>query len=179
MPVTTTTQMPTSWVEGQTSSPLHVEEHVLTPKLSAGCRVDSFTWPVQVADSRTVWGLYKEGCTLQVHQPQRFQEDLAGLCSGLEQRLGCLVGINAYLTPPSTQVSLCFTCSLPSSTETHAAAVSCWSCDGLEQRQGHSCIQSNWDVDFSALFCFSCLLQRQHTMMQSSVSSQYHARTLL
>ncbi|KAA6418069.1 MAG: bifunctional lysine-specific demethylase and histidyl-hydroxylase NO66-like [Trebouxia sp. A1-2] len=57
----------------------------------------------QVADSKTVWGLYRDGCTLQVHQPQRFQKDLAGVCSGLEQRLGCLVGINAYLTPPGTQ----------------------------------------------------------------------------
>ncbi|KAL0045819.1 hypothetical protein WJX82_005646 [Trebouxia sp. C0006] len=57
----------------------------------------------QVADNKTVWGLYKDGCTLQVHQPQRFQEDLADVCSGLEQRLGCLVGINAYLTPPGTQ----------------------------------------------------------------------------
>jgi len=58
-----------------------------------------------VADSKTVWGLYKDGCTIQVHQPQRFQNDLAEVCSGLEQRLGCLVGINAYLTPPGTQVS--------------------------------------------------------------------------
>ncbi|DBA73237.1 hypothetical protein WJX77_009828 [Trebouxia sp. C0004] len=57
----------------------------------------------QVADSKTVWGLYRDGCTLQVHQPQRFQKHLAGVCSGLEQRLGCLVGINAYLTPSGTQ----------------------------------------------------------------------------
>lgn len=53
-----------------------------------------------------MWGLYKEGCTLQVHQPQRYFGDLAGLCWGLEQRLGCLVGINAYLTPPATQVKV-------------------------------------------------------------------------
>ena len=59
---------------------------------------------VQVADSKTVWGLYKQGCTLQVHQPQRFHPPLAAVCSGLEQRLGCLVGINAYLTPSSIQV---------------------------------------------------------------------------
>ena len=58
-----------------------------------------------MADSKTVWGLYRDGCTLQVHQPQRFRKDLAEVCSGLEQRLGCLVGINAYLTPSGTQVS--------------------------------------------------------------------------
>lgn len=76
----------------------------------------------QVADSKTVWGLYKGGCTLQVHQPQRFQEGLARLCSGLEQRLGCLVGINAYLTPPGSQVTshLC-----SSSSQRLQAALSC------------------------------------------------------
>ena len=61
----------------------------------------------QVADSKTVWGLYQEGCTLQVHQPQRWEKPLANLCALLEQRLGCLVGINAYLTPPHTQVGQC------------------------------------------------------------------------
>ena len=59
---------------------------------------------LQVADSKTVWGLYKEGCTLQVHQPQRYCDKLAGICSGLEQRLGCLVGINAHIMPAGTQV---------------------------------------------------------------------------
>ena len=67
-----------------------------TSKISSAC--------LQVADSKTVWGLCKEGCTLQVHQPQRYCDKLAAICSGLEKRLGCLVGINAYITPAGTQV---------------------------------------------------------------------------
>ncbi len=43
--------------------------------------------------------LYKEGWSLQVHQPQRFCDALTRLCSSLENQLGCLVGSNAYLTP--------------------------------------------------------------------------------
>ncbi|KAJ9531146.1 hypothetical protein QJQ45_000849 [Haematococcus lacustris] len=37
------------------------------------------------------------------HQPQRCHEGLWRLMSALEAQLGCLVGCNAYLTPPSTQ----------------------------------------------------------------------------
>ena len=47
--------------------------------------------------------LWREGCTLQVVQPQRWEPRLMGLVAALEAQLGCLVGVNAYLTPPSTQ----------------------------------------------------------------------------
>ena len=59
---------------------------------------------VQEGTCETWQQLYKEGWSLQVHQPQRFCESLTGLCAGLENHLGCLVGSNAYLTPPG----LCF-----------------------------------------------------------------------
>ena len=43
--------------------------------------------------------LYREGCTLQLHQPQRWNEALWRLIAAMERQLGCLVGANAYLTP--------------------------------------------------------------------------------
>ncbi|BDA49680.1 Ribosomal oxygenase 2 [Coccomyxa sp. Obi] len=47
--------------------------------------------------------LYKEGWTLQVHQPQRFCDALTEQCFSLERQLGCLVGSNAYITPAGAQ----------------------------------------------------------------------------
>lgn len=42
-------------------------------------------------------------CLVQVHQPQRFSDELWRLLAALEGQLGCLVGCNAYLTPAGTQ----------------------------------------------------------------------------
>ena len=39
----------------------------------------------------------------QVHQPQRFDDAVWSICAALEAQLGCLVGCNAYITPPATQ----------------------------------------------------------------------------
>ena len=48
--------------------------------------------------------LYRdEGCTLQVHQPQRWNDRLWKVCAALEEELGCLAGCNAYITPPGQQ----------------------------------------------------------------------------
>ena len=57
----------------------------------------------QVADAEAIGELWREGCTLQVVQPQRWEPCLMRLVAALETQLGCLVGVNAYLTPPSTQ----------------------------------------------------------------------------
>ena len=51
-------------------------------------------------------GLYNAGCTIQLHQPQRFSDSLWRLISALEAQLGCLVGANAYLTPAGLSFSL-------------------------------------------------------------------------
>lgn len=56
-----------------------------------------------MADSEAIAELWREGCTLQVVQPQRWEGRLLRLVAALEGHLGCLVGANAYLTPPSTQ----------------------------------------------------------------------------
>ncbi len=43
------------------------------------------------------------GCTLQVHQPQRWDGSIHRIVAALESQLGCLVGCNSYITPPGTQ----------------------------------------------------------------------------
>jgi lysine-specific demethylase/histidyl-hydroxylase NO66 len=49
-----------------------------------------------VADAATLQELHNhEGCTLQVHQPQRFFDPCWRLLAALERQLGCLVGTNA------------------------------------------------------------------------------------
>lgn len=51
---------------------------------------------LQVADAATLSTLHNsEGCTLQVHQPQRFFDPCWRLLAALERELGCLVGTNA------------------------------------------------------------------------------------
>jgi hypothetical protein len=50
----------------------------------------------------TVMELYNKGCTLQLHQPQRWNESLWRLIAAMEKQLGCLVGANAYITPAGT-----------------------------------------------------------------------------
>jgi len=47
--------------------------------------------------------MLKDGWTIQFHQPQRFDDPLWRLCAALEANLGCLVGANAYITPPGHQ----------------------------------------------------------------------------
>ncbi|KAM3570911.1 hypothetical protein VYU27_007030 [Nannochloropsis oceanica] len=44
-----------------------------------------------------------KGCTLQVLQPQRWDDRCWRLAAALEAQFGCLVGVNAYLTPGGTQ----------------------------------------------------------------------------
>lgn len=55
------------------------------------------------AEDWTVQSLLEQGWTLQVHQPQRFEDNLWRLCASLESSLGCLVGCNAYITPEGHQ----------------------------------------------------------------------------
>lgn len=56
------------------------------------------------ADAATLGCLHDdEGCTLQLHQPQRFFDPCWRLLAALERQLGCLVGSNAYITPRGSQ----------------------------------------------------------------------------
>eukprot|EP00931_Biecheleriopsis_adriatica_P076736 TRINITY_DN50418_c0_g1_i1.p1 TRINITY_DN50418_c0_g1~~TRINITY_DN50418_c0_g1_i1.p1 ORF type:complete len:487 (+),score=124.24 TRINITY_DN50418_c0_g1_i1:121-1461(+) len=47
--------------------------------------------------------LFSEGWSIQWLQPQQEHNALASLVSVLESEFGCLVGVNAYLTPPGAQ----------------------------------------------------------------------------
>jgi hypothetical protein len=55
-----------------------------------------------------------KGCTLQVLQPQRWDDKCWQLAAALEAQIGCLVGVNAYLTPGGTQGNLIFPSTFPS-----------------------------------------------------------------
>lgn len=58
---------------------------------------------LQVATQEVVQQLFDEGCTFQVHQPQRYNDKLWRLMAALETQLGCLVGSNSYITPKQSQ----------------------------------------------------------------------------
>lgn len=44
-----------------------------------------------------------QGCTLQVHQPQRWDATIHRIVAALESKFGCLIGCNSYITPENTQ----------------------------------------------------------------------------
>ncbi|CAJ1412241.1 unnamed protein product [Effrenium voratum] len=56
--------------------------------------------PANPADVRR---LFKEGWSIQWLQPQQEHDALAGLVNVLESEFGCLVGVNAYITPAGSQ----------------------------------------------------------------------------
>lgn len=56
-----------------------------------------------VVTSKYVWQKFREGCSLRMPCPQKFSDPLHVLLSALEEEFGCMVGSNAYLTPPRSQ----------------------------------------------------------------------------
>lgn len=50
-----------------------------------------------------VWDQYGQGCSIRVLNPQTFLPDVYALCSTLQEFFHCMVGANAYLTPPDSQ----------------------------------------------------------------------------
>mmetsp|Transcript_76332 Transcript_76332/g.150963 ORF Transcript_76332/g.150963 Transcript_76332/m.150963 type:complete len:495 (+) Transcript_76332:52-1536(+) len=56
-----------------------------------------------LASAKAVRRHFSEGWSLQVLQPQQEHGPLAALVARLESEFGCLVGVNAYLTPPGAQ----------------------------------------------------------------------------
>lgn len=53
----------------------------------------------EIHSSESIHSVLQEGWTLQVHQPQRYVDNLWRLLSSLESEFGSLVGCNAYITP--------------------------------------------------------------------------------
>jgi lysine-specific demethylase/histidyl-hydroxylase NO66 len=47
-----------------------------------------------------VWSQYEQGCTVRLLCPHQHAESVHSLLSLLELEMGCMVGSNAYLTPP-------------------------------------------------------------------------------
>mmetsp|Transcript_13180 Transcript_13180/g.19388 ORF Transcript_13180/g.19388 Transcript_13180/m.19388 type:complete len:640 (+) Transcript_13180:175-2094(+) len=53
-----------------------------------------------IADHKDLWSNYDNGCTIRLLCPHQHSEDVHALLSTLELEWGCMVGANAYLTPP-------------------------------------------------------------------------------
>ncbi|KAH8279532.1 hypothetical protein KR044_011911, partial [Drosophila immigrans] len=51
----------------------------------------------------TVWGYYASGCSVRILNPSTYLVKLRSLCTQLQEYFHCLVGANAYLTPPNSQ----------------------------------------------------------------------------
>lgn len=51
-------------------------------------------------DSDILWDQYHQGCTVRLLCPHKHADAVHALLSLLEVELGCMVGANAYLTPP-------------------------------------------------------------------------------
>ena len=57
----------------------------------------------EFSEPRSFTWLSQNSYSLQVHQPQRWEDNLWRLCASLEACFGSLVGCNAYVTPASAQ----------------------------------------------------------------------------
>jgi lysine-specific demethylase/histidyl-hydroxylase NO66 len=53
-------------------------------------------------DPKELWSNYKDGCTIRLLCPHKHADNIHALLSTLELELQCMVGANAYLTPPGT-----------------------------------------------------------------------------
>lgn len=54
-----------------------------------------------VVNSEEMWKNYKDGCTVRLLCPHKHADTVHTLLSTLELELQCMVGANAYLTPPN------------------------------------------------------------------------------
>ena len=54
------------------------------------------------ADSELVWTHYQKGCTVRLLCPHKNCDPVQALLHMIELELGCMVGANAYLTPPES-----------------------------------------------------------------------------
>uniref|UniRef100_W8AWA9 Bifunctional lysine-specific demethylase and histidyl-hydroxylase n=1 Tax=Ceratitis capitata TaxID=7213 RepID=W8AWA9_CERCA len=59
--------------------------------------------PVGRAMPPVVWDHYGQGCSIRLLNPQTFLPELFKLNTTLQEYFHCLVGANAYLTPPNSQ----------------------------------------------------------------------------
>ncbi|KAB0799651.1 hypothetical protein PPYR_07531 [Photinus pyralis] len=50
-----------------------------------------------------LWDYYKNGCSIRILNPHTYCSQLHSLLATLQEFFGCMVGVNAYLTPPGSQ----------------------------------------------------------------------------
>ena len=55
-----------------------------------------------LVDSAELWSNYEKGCTIRLLCPHKHEDNIHSLLSTLELELQCMVGANAYLTPPKS-----------------------------------------------------------------------------
>ncbi len=53
-----------------------------------------------LVDPKELWSKYENGCTVRLLCPHKYADNIHALLSTLELELQCMVGANAYLTPP-------------------------------------------------------------------------------
>jgi lysine-specific demethylase/histidyl-hydroxylase NO66 len=53
-----------------------------------------------VVDTAELWSNYNDGCTIRLLRPHKLNDAVQALLSTLEMEFQCMVGANAYLTPP-------------------------------------------------------------------------------
>ncbi|GAX11376.1 hypothetical protein FisN_22Lh049 [Fistulifera solaris] len=53
-------------------------------------------------DPDDIWTHYEHGCTIRLLCPHEHSDEIQALLSTLELEWGCMVGANAYLTPPNS-----------------------------------------------------------------------------
>jgi lysine-specific demethylase/histidyl-hydroxylase NO66 len=59
--------------------------------------------PGIVAEHQDLWNHFSNGCSLRMLCPQKFDDNIWKLLSGLEDEFNCMVGCNVYLTPAGSQ----------------------------------------------------------------------------
>jgi lysine-specific demethylase/histidyl-hydroxylase NO66 len=55
-----------------------------------------------LVDKTELWSDYEKGCTIRLLRPHKHEDHIHALLSTLELELQCMVGANAYLTPPNS-----------------------------------------------------------------------------
>jgi lysine-specific demethylase/histidyl-hydroxylase NO66 len=73
---------------------------LLNVKGSGGGTSDDLDDNFVRTDPEVVWGHYEQGCTIRLLCPHQHADSVHSLLSLFELEFGCMVGANAYLTPP-------------------------------------------------------------------------------
>ena len=76
-----------------------VKRRITLDKIADGDEYDEESKGVLVENSE-LWSNYNDGCTIRLLCPHKYSDAIQSLISTLELEFHCMVGANAYLTPP-------------------------------------------------------------------------------